>query len=173
MGAEMRGEPAHLRTRVERGGMNYKGYNIAVHEMCHNVEQTFSLNDVDYYSLHGVPNTAFTEALAFTCQDRDLELLGLGKPDAQSRALEALDTFWGTYEIGGVGAGGHAGVALDVRASAGHCRRAARSGAGHCARHLESLVCAGVRRARRDAAGHLFAHDQRDAVPARLLRSAT
>jgi hypothetical protein len=102
MGAAMRGEPAHLRTRVERNGMNYKGYNIAVHEMCHNVEQTFSLNDVDYYTLNGVPNTAFTEALAFTCQNRDLELLGLGKPDAQSRAMEALDTFWSAYEIGGV-----------------------------------------------------------------------
>ena len=101
-GAEMRGEPAHLQTRVERGGMNYKGYNIAVHEMCHNVEQTFSLYDVDYYSLHGVPNTAFTEALAFTCQNRDLELLGLGKPDAKTHALAALDTFWGTYEIAGV-----------------------------------------------------------------------
>jgi hypothetical protein len=102
MGAAMKGEPAHLRTRFERGGMNYKGYNIAVHEMCHNVEQTFSLNDVEYYTLHGVPNTAFTEALAFTCQDRDLELLGLSKPDAQSRAMDALNTFWGAYEIGGV-----------------------------------------------------------------------
>jgi hypothetical protein len=102
MGAAMKGEPAHLRTRVERSGMNYKGYNIAVHEMCHNVEQTFSLNDVEYYTLHGVPNTAFTEALAFTCQDRDLELLGLAKSDPQSHALEALDTFWGAYEIGGV-----------------------------------------------------------------------
>ena len=102
-GAQMRGEPAHLQTRVERDGMNYKGYNIAVHEMCHNVEQTFSLYDVDYYSLSGVPNTAFTEALAFTCQNRDLELLGLGKPDAKAQALAALDTFWGTYEIGGVG----------------------------------------------------------------------
>jgi hypothetical protein len=71
--------------------------------MCHNVEQTFSLYDVDYYSLNGVPNTAFTEALAFTCQNRDLELLGLGKPDAKAQALTALDTFWGTYEIGGVG----------------------------------------------------------------------
>jgi len=102
MGAQMRGEPAHLRTRVERGGMNYKGYNIAIHEMCHNVEQTFSLNDIDYYTLHGVPNTAFTEALAFTCQNRDLELLGLGKSDAKARAMEALNTFWGAYEIGGV-----------------------------------------------------------------------
>jgi hypothetical protein len=102
MGAELRGANAHLRTRVERGGMNYKGYNIAVHELCHNVEQTFSLNDVDYYSLRGVPNTAFTEALAFTCQSRDLELLGLARPDAKSRALQTLDTFWATFEIAGV-----------------------------------------------------------------------
>lgn len=102
MGAGMRGVPTRLRTRVERGGMNYKGYNIAVHEMCHNVEQTFSMNDIDFYALNGVPNTAFTEALAFTCQARDLELLGLAKPDATSRALQTLDTFWGAYEIGGV-----------------------------------------------------------------------
>ena len=102
MGAELRGANAHLRTRIERGGMNYKGYNIAIHEMCHNVEQTFSLNDIDFYSLRGVPNTAFTEALAFTCQNRDLELLGLSRPDPQQRALAALDTFWSTYEIAGV-----------------------------------------------------------------------
>ena len=102
MGAELRGESAHLRTRVERGGMNYKGFNIAVHEMCHNVEQTFSLNDVDYYSLRSVPNTAFTEALAFTCQVRDLELLGLGGPDARARALQTLDELWATAEIAGV-----------------------------------------------------------------------
>ena len=38
MGAEMRSEKAHLRTRVEKTGMNYKGYNIAIHEMGHNVE---------------------------------------------------------------------------------------------------------------------------------------
>jgi hypothetical protein len=102
MGTGMRGVPARLRTRIERGGMDYKGYNIAVHEMCHNVEQTFSMNDIDFYSLNGVPNTAFTEALAFTCQSRDLELLGLGAPDAKARALQTLDTFWGAYEIGGV-----------------------------------------------------------------------
>ena len=102
MGAALRGANAHLRTRFEPGGMNYKGYNIAVHELCHNVEQNFSLNDIDYYSLNGVPNNAFTEALAFTCQERDLELLGLASPDASQRALSALDSFWGAYEIGGV-----------------------------------------------------------------------
>jgi hypothetical protein len=102
MGAQRRGDQAHLRTRVEKEGMNYKGFNIAVHEMGHNVEQTFSLNEIDHTLLQGVPNTAFTEALAFVFQARDLELLGLPKPDAQARALETINDFWGTFEIGGV-----------------------------------------------------------------------
>jgi hypothetical protein len=102
MGAEMRSEKAHLRTRVEKSGMNYKGFNIAVHEMGHNVEQTFSLNDVDYTLLKGVPNTAFTEALAFVFQGHDLELLGLPAPDAKAQAEKTLNDFWGTYEISGV-----------------------------------------------------------------------
>jgi hypothetical protein len=49
-----------------------------------------------------VPNTAFTEALAFVFQDRDLELLGLARPDATSDALATLDDFWGAFEIAGV-----------------------------------------------------------------------
>ncbi|HEX5134264.1 MAG TPA: hypothetical protein VFW81_02630, partial [Thermoanaerobaculia bacterium] len=102
-GAGKRGFQAYLRTRVEKDGMNYKGYNIAVHEMGHNVEQTFSLYDIDHYLLSGVPNTAFTEALAFVFQGHDLELLGLVQPDAKSRALDVLNDFWGTYEIAGVG----------------------------------------------------------------------
>jgi oligoendopeptidase F len=102
MGAQMRSEKAHLRTRVGATGMNYKGYNIAVHEMGHNVEQTFSLNEIDSYFLSSVPNTAFTEALAFVFQGHDLELLGLTKPDAKSEAMKTLNDFWGTYEIAGV-----------------------------------------------------------------------
>ena len=101
-GAGRRGDKAYLRTRVEKDGMNYKGFNIAVHEMGHNVEQTFSLNDIDHTLLSGVPNTAFTEALAFVFQGHDLELLGLSKPDAQSQAFKTLNTFWATYEIAGV-----------------------------------------------------------------------
>ena len=102
LGASMREAKVHLRTRVEPGGMNYKGFNIAVHEMGHNVEQTFSLNKIDYYTLQGVPNTAFTEALAFVFQGHDLELIGLAKRDSKSRALKTLDDFWGAYEIAGV-----------------------------------------------------------------------
>ncbi len=101
-GASMKGSKAHLRTRIPASGMNYKGYNIAVHEFGHNVEQTISLYDVDYYTLHGVPNTAFTEALAFVFQKRDLMLLGINNTDTKKEALETLDNFWSLYEIMGV-----------------------------------------------------------------------
>jgi hypothetical protein len=102
LGSGRRGDNPRLRTRVGKEGMDYKGYNIAVHEMGHNVEQVFSLKNIDYYTLSGVPNTAFTEALAFVFQARDLELLGLSSPSAESRALQTLNDFWGTYEIAGV-----------------------------------------------------------------------
>ena len=99
--AARRGDFPHLRTRISPGGMDYKGYNIAVHEMGHNVEQVFSLYSVDSTLLQGVPGNAFTEALAFTFQNRDLELLGLGAPDAEAQRLRVLNDFWATYEICG------------------------------------------------------------------------
>ena len=101
-GAEMRNDVARLRTRIGADGMDYKGYNIAVHEFGHNVEQTITMNDVDYYTLNGVPNTSFTEAVAFLFQKRDLELLGLKNPNPEDEYFLALDNFWSSYEIMGV-----------------------------------------------------------------------
>jgi hypothetical protein len=101
-GAQMRGATAHLRTRIGQRGMDYKGYNIAIHELGHNVEQVISLNNIDYSLLNGVPNTAFTEALAFVFQARDLEILGLEEKDPSGEAMKAINDFWATCEIGGV-----------------------------------------------------------------------
>lgn len=101
-GAAMRGSVSRLRTRISENGMDYKGYNIAVHEFGHNVEQTISLYDVDYYMLSGVPNTAFTEATAFLFQDRDLMLLGISDDNPQKEKLQTLDAAWSLMEIMGV-----------------------------------------------------------------------
>jgi hypothetical protein len=101
MQAMWRQDLPHLRTRVEKGGMDYKGYNIAVHELGHNVEQYLSLYEIDHTLLTGVPNTAFTEALAFLFQARDLELLGRPRPDAAAEKSRILDHFWNTWEIAG------------------------------------------------------------------------
>ncbi|MBN2665544.1 MAG: hypothetical protein JXR67_03475 [Bacteroidales bacterium] len=102
-GAAMKGASSHLRTRVSEKGMDYKGYNIAVHEFGHNVEQTISLYDVDYYTMSGVPNTAVTEALAFVFQHRDLDLLGIKQNDPENEKMEVLDAAWSLMEIMGVG----------------------------------------------------------------------
>jgi len=101
-GAEMHSQKSRLRTRVGKDGMDYKGYNIAVHELGHNTEQTITLHDVDYYSMKGVPNTAFTETWAFIFQSRDLDLLGLKNNNENLEELKVLDSFWSMYEIMGV-----------------------------------------------------------------------
>ena len=93
-------EPSRLRTRIAPEGMDYKGYNIAVHEMGHNVEEVISLYKMDYYMLHGIPNTGFTETSAFLFQTRDLQLLGYGKQTMNRETV--LDQFLGMYEIMGV-----------------------------------------------------------------------
>jgi hypothetical protein len=101
MGAVRRGDEAHLRTRFGPQGMDYKGFNIAIHELGHNVEQVFSLDGIDHWFLSGVPAPGFTEAIAFVFQNRDLEVLGLEAPEAAS-SLRALDTLWSVIEIGAV-----------------------------------------------------------------------
>ncbi|MBN1334656.1 MAG: hypothetical protein JXB39_01715 [Deltaproteobacteria bacterium] len=102
MGAVRREDKAHLRTRVPADGMDYKGFNVALHELGHNVEQVFSLNGMDEWALAGVPNNAFTEAMAYQFQGRDLEVLGLAPPSEEARHLAVLAELWATYEISGV-----------------------------------------------------------------------
>lgn len=101
-GTMSKNDVSRLRTRIAADGMDYKGYNIAVHEFGHNVEQTITMNDVDNYFMSGVPSTAFTEALAFVFQKRDLELLGYKNDNPNAHAMQMLDIFWGCYEIMGV-----------------------------------------------------------------------
>jgi hypothetical protein len=102
MPALRRSDRVHLRTRIPEGGMKYQGYNVALHELGHNVEQVFSLHGVDHWSLAGVPNTGCTEAFAFAFQGRDLEVLG--HPDSSDAAWQsqALDALWSAAEIAGV-----------------------------------------------------------------------
>lgn len=101
-GASMREGKAHLRMRVPSGGMDYKGFNVGMHEFGHTVEQTLSLHTVDHHMIHGVPFSAFSEAFAFVFQNRDLEILGIDNDDETVKHLNCLDLFWATCEIMGV-----------------------------------------------------------------------
>ncbi|MGE5420267.1 MAG: hypothetical protein ACM3UT_08790 [Chloroflexota bacterium] len=102
-GTGMKGAVSHLRTRISGNGMDYKGYNIAVHEFGHNIEQTISMYDVDNFMMAGVPNTATTEALAFVFQNRDLQLLGVKDENPEKKKMEVLNSAWSLMEIMGVG----------------------------------------------------------------------
>ena len=99
-----RNEDARLRTRIPASGMDYKGYNIAVHEFGHCVEQVLDMYRIDHYMLSGVPNTAYTEASAFLWQQRDLQLLPSKEMAVSGKMAkdEILDNFWSMYEIMGV-----------------------------------------------------------------------
>ncbi|NOX36685.1 MAG: hypothetical protein GXO78_04030 [Calditrichaeota bacterium] len=102
LGAEMRGDRAYLRTRVPGEGMNYKGFNTAMHELGHTVEQVLTLEEMDYYTLHGVPNTGFTEAFAFLFQSRDFEVLGISPETTHWMEWLAIHEMWSAFEIAGV-----------------------------------------------------------------------
>ncbi|MDR1338983.1 MAG: hypothetical protein LBK58_02875 [Prevotellaceae bacterium] len=102
MGASMKNDVSRLRVRVPETGLNYNGFNVAMHEFGHNVEQTLSMYEVENYLNSGIPNTAFTEALAFLFQKRDLEALGFREDNPGKSQLTILDNYWNAFEIMGV-----------------------------------------------------------------------
>ncbi|MCC5937128.1 MAG: hypothetical protein JJU34_07590 [Lunatimonas sp.] len=100
---QMRGANAHLRTRFESDGLNYKGYRVAMHEIGHNIQQIVGTYMTDYYLLKGIPSSPFTEAMADLLAYRNLVALGVN-PDyrVRERQSNALAAFWFVCEIGAV-----------------------------------------------------------------------
>jgi hypothetical protein len=158
-GAGMRSEKTHLRTRVESTGHELQGLQHR-HPRARPQRRADLL--AERYRPHpsqGVPNTAFTEAIAFVFQARDLELLGLAQPDPRNEALKTLDDFWSTFEMAGVSLVDMGGLALDVcqpEADAGTAEGGDPADRPRCVEPLFRPVF-GARDV--DAAGHLFAHD--------------
>ena len=170
MPALRRGDKPHLRTRVEKDGMNYKGFNIAVHEMGHNVEQVFSLYNVDYTLLSGVPNNAFTEARTRATAYSSGAPGALGPFEARPRvgAPEHPQQILDDLRDLRPRARGHGRVALDVpkpRGNAGvtpRCHDPYREGS------LERILCASLWRERCGPPCDLLPHGQPLHVPTRL-----
>jgi len=100
-GPQMKGAKAHLRTRFEPYGLNYKGYRIGMHEIGHTIEQNVSMYMSDYYFLKGIPSSPFTEAMADLIAYRDMVGLGVSPTyGEEDRALNAISTFWFVCEMG-------------------------------------------------------------------------
>ena len=84
------GAPAHARRegRDELQGLQHRRPRDGAQRRADVLARTRSTHTL----LQGVPNNAFTEALAFVFQARDLELLGLAEAGREGRALEDART---------------------------------------------------------------------------------
>ena len=88
-----------LRVRIDKGGVTEESFSIFMHELGHCVEQVFTSYEMDYKSLWGVPNTAFTEAFAFTFQAKADFILGRRVSDDPD--VTVLQRLWEVFEISG------------------------------------------------------------------------
>lgn len=100
-GPQMEGAKAHLRTRFEPYGLNYKGYRIGMHEIGHTIEQNVAMYMTDHYFLKGIPSSPFTECMADLIAYRDVAGLGVS-PEYSSaeKEMNALAAFWFVCEMG-------------------------------------------------------------------------
>ena len=88
-----------LRVRIDKSGINEEEFGTFMHELGHCVEQVLTSYEMDYKSLWGVPNTAFTEGFAFTFQDKADFILG--RKTTIDRDVTILQRFWEVFEITG------------------------------------------------------------------------
>lgn len=86
-----------LRVRIPKEGIDENGFSTYMHELGHCVEGVLSKFYLDYKSLWGIPNTALTEAFAFTFQDRSDEVLG--RKFTPNHDVKMLQRFWEAFEI--------------------------------------------------------------------------
>lgn len=100
-GPQMKGAKAHLRTRFEPDGLNYKGYRIGMHETGHTIEQNVSMYMTDHYFLKGIPSSPFTECMADLIAYRNIVGLGLSPEYSdEEKEINTLAAFWFVCEIG-------------------------------------------------------------------------
>ncbi|MAC18202.1 MAG: hypothetical protein CMJ23_00700 [Phycisphaerae bacterium] len=77
---------AWLRTNRLKDQLGWDGFDTAMHELGHNLEQLCSTFFVPRTALRGVPNTACTEAFAFLYQSLAKRVLGIEDEAAAERA---------------------------------------------------------------------------------------
>ncbi len=96
---------AWLRTSRLPDCLGWDGFDTAMHELGHNLEQLCSCYYAPSPALRGVPNTACTEAFAFLYQSLGRRVLGLASTDDEQLDfdLEAINSLQATAQIAGPG----------------------------------------------------------------------
>lgn len=97
---EMRGDKSYVRINVPPGGMDYKLFQLGLHEYGHDMQLSISLDMIDYYFLKDVPAASFSESFAMMLEGSANDLLGIEK-DEQARDMAVLRAFWRAYTNSG------------------------------------------------------------------------
>ena len=94
---------AWLRTSRLSTELGWDGFDTAMHELGHNLEQLCSTLRVARPALRNVPNTACTEAFAFLYQSLGRRVLGIEPAGgaARAHAADAIATMLATCQIAG------------------------------------------------------------------------
>jgi hypothetical protein len=97
------GYGAWLRTNRLKDELGWDGFDTAMHELGHNLEQLYSAFCAPRAALQNVPNTACTEAFAFLYQSLAKRVLGIeDAADAQrAQDLDAVATMLAARQIAG------------------------------------------------------------------------
>jgi hypothetical protein len=82
---------AWLRTSALDSEIGWDGFDTAMHELGHTLEQLVSTHFVPRPALRGVPNTACTEAFAFLFQSLGKRVLGAASAEDEARSFD-VDT---------------------------------------------------------------------------------
>ncbi|MEY3025501.1 MAG: hypothetical protein RLZZ238_398 [Planctomycetota bacterium] len=99
----LEGYGAWLRTSSLDAELGWDGFDTAMHELGHNLEQLCSTYFVSRPALRGVPNTACTEAFAFLYQSLAKRVLGLENAAEAERqyAADSVATMLSACQIAG------------------------------------------------------------------------
>ena len=103
MRPQLEGYGAWLRTSSLDAELGWDGFDTAMHELGHNLEQLCSTYFVSRPALRGVPNTACTEAFAFLYQALAKRVLGMEDAAAAERqfAADSVMTMLSACQIAG------------------------------------------------------------------------
>ena len=93
---------AWLRTNRLDDRLGWDGFDTAMHELGHNLEQLISTHFVPRPLLRNVPNTACTEAFAFLYQNKAKEVVGIQVEDEElSFAIASVEGLLAACQIAG------------------------------------------------------------------------
>ncbi|MEE2912794.1 MAG: hypothetical protein VX436_03220 [Planctomycetota bacterium] len=93
---------AWLRTNRLDDRLGWDGFDTAMHELGHNLEQLISTHFVPRPLLRNVPNTACTEAFAFLYQNKAKQVVGIEEEnEAKSFAIASIEGLLAACQIAG------------------------------------------------------------------------